>query len=187
MKRRGFIRTVIAGGAGMAMTGLPNERVYAQPPANGSFIRTNRRHIVREPAHMIRDGHQFQLPAPAEFKDVVIVGAGANSLVAAYSLPGIEVVCLEKEPRCGGNAQCQATAHRMEEIFPGSINHLVEIRLPLRAHSWVTMNPGYLSELKPVISRDVGRVIVSATDHNSFDGAYAAGLENATRAREWVG
>ena len=67
MKRRGFIRTVIAGGAGVAMTGLPFERVYAEPPHGSSGIRTNRRHIVREPAHMIRDGHQFPLPPPTEF------------------------------------------------------------------------------------------------------------------------
>jgi phytoene dehydrogenase-like protein len=36
---------------------------------------------------------------------VVIVGAGPNALVAAYYLPDVELVCLEKEPRCGGNAQ----------------------------------------------------------------------------------
>jgi len=82
--------------------------------------------------------------------------------------------------------QCQASARRMEEIFPGSIDHLVEIRLPLRAHSWVTFNPGYLSDIKPVISNDIGRVIMSPTNHNSFNGAYAAGLENAATARQWL-
>ena len=105
MKRRDFIRTVIVGGAGVAATGLPLERVYSDPPGRQSTVRTNRRHIVREPAHMIRDGHQFPLPPPTEFKDIVIVGAGANSLVAAYSLPDLELTCLEKEPRAGGNAQ----------------------------------------------------------------------------------
>jgi len=105
MDRRKFIRTVIAGGAGVAAAGLPLERIYAAPPREQSHVRTNRRHIVREPAHMLRDGHEFPLPPPSEYRDVVIVGAGANGLVSAYHLPDIEVVCLEKEPRAGGNAQ----------------------------------------------------------------------------------
>lgn len=105
MRRRNFIRTVIVGGAGMATMGLPIKRVFSDAPAASSAIRTNRRHIVRQPAHMIRDGHQFPLPPASEYRDVVIVGAGANALVAAYHLPDIELVCLEKEPRCGGNAQ----------------------------------------------------------------------------------
>ena len=105
MKRRDFIRTVIISGAGLAATGLPLERVYSESPRSQSAVRTNRRHVVREPAHMIRDGHQFTPPPPTEYFDVVIVGAGANSLVAAYSLSDVELVCLEKEPRCGGNAQ----------------------------------------------------------------------------------
>lgn len=105
MKRRNFIRTVIIGSAGVAAGGLPLERVFSKPPATSSPVLTNRRHIVRTPAHMLRDGHQFPLPPPSEYKDVVVVGAGPNSLVAAYHLADIEVVCLEKEPRCGGNAQ----------------------------------------------------------------------------------
>jgi hypothetical protein len=102
MSRRRFVRTVLAGATA---AGLPFERVYSQAPIGDSAVRTNRRHIVREPAHQLRDGHKFPLPPPAEFKDVVIVGAGANSMVAAYHLPDLEVVCLEKEARCGGNAQ----------------------------------------------------------------------------------
>ncbi len=35
----------------------------------------------------------------------MIVGAGPNALVAAYDLPDVGLVCLEKEPRAGGNAQ----------------------------------------------------------------------------------
>jgi len=58
--------------------------------------------------------------------------------------------------------QCQESARRLEEIFPGSIDHLVEIRLPLRAHSWVNRSPGFLTELLPVISNDVGRVVVGS-------------------------
>ena len=102
MSRRNFVRTIVAG---VTAAGVPFERVYGQGPNGSSAVRTNRRHIVREPAHQLRDGHRFAAPPPAEFKDVVVVGAGANSLVAAYLLPDLEVVCLEKEPRCGGNAQ----------------------------------------------------------------------------------
>jgi hypothetical protein len=82
--------------------------------------------------------------------------------------------------------QCQLSARRLEEIFPGSIDHLVEIRLPLRAHSWVSYSPGYVSELLPVISNDVGRVVITKSDHNSFGRAYNAGLENAAKVRDWV-
>ena len=102
MSRRNFVRTIVAG---VTAAGVPFERVYSQAPSANSAVRTNRRHVVREPAHQLRDGHQFSPPPPVEFKDVVVVGAGPNSLVAAYHLPDLEVVCLEKEPRCGGNAQ----------------------------------------------------------------------------------
>ena len=102
MSRRNFVRTIVAGAT---VAGVPFERIYAQAPDGNPAVRTNRRHIVREPAHQLRDGHRFSSPPPSEFKDVVIVGAGANSLVAAYHLPDLEVVCLEKEARCGGNAQ----------------------------------------------------------------------------------
>ena len=102
VNRRKFIRTVVAG---VTAAGMPFQRVYSQAPNGRSEVRTNRRHIVREPAHQLRDGHRFAAPLPAEFKDVVIVGAGPNSLVAAYHLPDLEIVCLDKEPRCGGNAQ----------------------------------------------------------------------------------
>jgi hypothetical protein len=82
--------------------------------------------------------------------------------------------------------QCQASAMRLEEIFPGSIDHLVEIRLPLRAHSWVSQSPGFLTELLPVISNDVGRVVITRSDHESFNRAYRAGLENAATVRDWL-
>ena len=81
---------------------------------------------------------------------------------------------------------CQAAARRLEEIFPGSIDHLVEIRLPLRAHSWVSHSPGYVTELLPVISNDVGRIVITRSDHMSFGEAYNAGLENAAKVRDWV-
>jgi len=102
MSRRKFVRTIVAG---VTAAGVPFERVYSQGPKGNSAVRTNRRHIVREPAHQLRDGHLFAAPPPSEYKDIVVVGAGPNSLVAAYHLRDLEVVCLEKEPRCGGNAQ----------------------------------------------------------------------------------
>lgn len=102
ISRRNFVRTIVLGAT---VAGVPFERIYSQSPNENSAIRTNRRHIVREPAHQLRDGHRFPSPPPSEYKDIVIVGAGANSLVAAYHLPDLEVVCLEKEARCGGNAQ----------------------------------------------------------------------------------
>ena len=80
--------------------------------------------------------------------------------------------------------QCQASARRLDEIFPGCIDHLEEIRLPLRAHSWVTSSPGYLTELLPGISDDVGRVIITRSDQPSFPRAYKAGVENASKARD---
>jgi hypothetical protein len=82
--------------------------------------------------------------------------------------------------------QCQAAARRLEEIFPGSIDHLVEIRLPLRAHSWVAQSPGFLTELLPVISNDVGRVVITRSNHESFVQAYYAGLENTETVKEWL-
>jgi len=82
--------------------------------------------------------------------------------------------------------QCQASARRINEIFPGSLDHLVEIRLPLRAHSWVSDSPRFNSELRPVIANDVGRVIITRSDHSSFVQAYRAGVENAETAREWM-
>ena len=99
MNRRDFIRTVIVGSSALNWSA---NRVYGgqQPDFN-----TSRRHVVRKPAHMLRDGHRFDVPAPTEFRDLVIVGAGANSLFSAYHLPNVDLVCLEKEPRTGGNAQ----------------------------------------------------------------------------------
>ncbi|MCP4048752.1 MAG: hypothetical protein GY732_22470 [Gammaproteobacteria bacterium] len=82
--------------------------------------------------------------------------------------------------------QCQASARRMEEIFPGSLDHLVEIRLPLRAHSWVGSPPGFTHQLRAATQNDIGRVVMTASEHNSFTRAYNAGVENAEKAREWM-
>lgn len=82
--------------------------------------------------------------------------------------------------------QCQASARRLEEIFPGCMDHLVEIRLPLRAHSWVSRTPGYAFDLRPVIANDVGRVIITESDHESFIQAYRDGVDNADKAKEWM-
>lgn len=99
MKRRDFIRTVIASSAAL---GWSPDRIYAQAPDS---IPASRRHVVREPLHMLRDGHRYDIPSPTEFRDLVIVGAGATALFAAYDMPEVDLVCLEKEPRTGGNAQ----------------------------------------------------------------------------------
>ena len=80
ISRRNFVRTIVLGAT---VAGVPFERIYSQSPNGNSAIRTNRRHIVREPAHQLRDGHRFPSPPPSEYKDIVIVVAGANSLVAA--------------------------------------------------------------------------------------------------------
>lgn len=103
MKRRDFVRTVIMSGAGVGAMNASTKVFSSMPGENKT--RVNHRHIVRETGHQLRDGHRFDVPEPTEFRDVVIVGAGANSLITAYELPDVDLVCLEKEPRPGGNAQ----------------------------------------------------------------------------------
>lgn len=59
ISRRNFIRTIVAG---TTAAGLPFERVYGVAPDRASAVPANRRHIVREPGHQIRDGRQFAGP-----------------------------------------------------------------------------------------------------------------------------
>ena len=82
--------------------------------------------------------------------------------------------------------QCQRTARRLDEIFPGSIDHLEEIRVLLRAHSWVNYSPGYLSKVMPHVSQDIGRIVMTYSDHGSFREAMAAGIDNAKTAVGWL-
>jgi len=101
--RRNFIRTVLIGGAGAMVPGIPLRRVFAEPPAPRS-TRVDWRRVVFAPAHALRDGGSFTIPSPSEQRDIVIVGAGATSLSAAYHLRDADFVMLEKEPQAGGNA-----------------------------------------------------------------------------------
>jgi hypothetical protein len=83
--------------------GIPLRRVFAEPPAPRSTSADWRR-VVLGPAHTLRDGGSFTIPSPSEERDIVIVGAGATSLSAAYHLRDADFVMLEKEPQAGGNA-----------------------------------------------------------------------------------
>ena len=118
MKRRKFVRTVIMGGAGAAAVGLPFERAYSQAPTRQAAVRTNRRHIVRGPAHLLRDGHEFQLPSPTEYKDVVIVGAGPVGLTAAVDLAlhGVQVVLIDGRSDLSDGSRAICWAKRSLEI-----------------------------------------------------------------------
>jgi len=174
MDRRKFIRTVIVGGAGVAATGLPLERTYVQAAQGQSNIRTNRRHIVREPAHQLRDGYEFPLPPPTEYRDVVIVGAGANGLVAAYHLPDIELVCLEKEPRCGGNAQ--RSRWRGIEFTEGAAYTGVHSKLVDFMHSEFDLSP---TPVQSNVGYIVGNKVIPDFYQTGFD---VLPFDEATRA-----
>jgi hypothetical protein len=79
--------------------------------------------------------------------------------------------------------QCQETARGFEKMFPGSLDHLEEIRVYVRAHSWVIPTPGYITRLRPVISRPVGRVLIARSDQLDFEAAHESGVEMAREAR----
>ena len=174
MNRRNFIRTVIVGGAGITAMGLPLERVYSKSLRRQSAVRTNRRHIVREPAHMLRDGHQFLLPSPTEYRDVVVVGAGANGLVTAYHLPDIELVCLEKEPRCGGNAQ--RSKWRGIEFTEGTAYTSVRSKLVDFMHSEFDIAP---TPIQSNVGYIVGKKVIPDFYQTGFD---ELPFDEATRA-----
>ena len=74
----------------------------------------------------------------------------------------------------------------MNEIFPGSIDHLEEVRVLVRANSWVNYAPGYVSDVMPFVSSDIGRIVMAATDHGSFEFAMESGIDSAERANEWL-
>ncbi len=57
-----------------------------------------------EICHKVRDGAEFRFPKPSREYEVVIVGGGPSGLMAAYKLPHLDYLVLEKEPRLGGNA-----------------------------------------------------------------------------------
>jgi monoamine oxidase len=99
--RRDFLKLVVAGS------------VAAGCPVNHSLLATE---SAPKPqldgdhfaiCHEVRDGKQFDKPAPSSHHDVVIVGGGVSGMSAAYFLRGRDFLLLEKEPHWGGNAYLQ--------------------------------------------------------------------------------
>jgi monoamine oxidase len=81
-------------------------------------------------------------------------------------------------------ARCQESARGLERPFPGSLDRLEEIRVYVRAHSWCVPSPGYITRLRSLVARPIGRVLMSRSDQIYFDTAYESGVEMAARARE---
>jgi monoamine oxidase len=83
-------------------------------------------------------------------------------------------------------ARCQECAHGLERAFPGSLEHLEEIRVYVRAHSWCVPSPGYVTRLRQTVAQPIGRVLMSRSDQIYFDIAYESGVELAARARQML-
>ena len=82
--------------------------------------------------------------------------------------------------------QCQRTAERLDEVFPGSLVDLEEIRVVVRAHSWVVESPAYYSKILPNLPTAVGRVLITDSDQNSFNTAFLSGVNLAQQARNFM-
>jgi hypothetical protein len=82
--------------------------------------------------------------------------------------------------------QCQRTAQRLNEVFPGSMDDLEEIHVVLRAHSWVVDSPSYYSQILPNLPTSVGRVLITDSDQNSFNTAFLSGVQLAQQARDSI-
>jgi spermidine dehydrogenase len=97
--RRDFIKFVVVGSVAAgcpvkeSLAALPDSR--ARPTVHGDHF---------EVCHEIRDGREFDRPDATEKAEIVIIGAGAAGLSAAYFLKGKDWLLLEKEPHFGGNA-----------------------------------------------------------------------------------
>ncbi|HKV61851.1 MAG TPA: FAD-dependent oxidoreductase [Candidatus Acidoferrum sp.] len=104
--RRDFIKFVVAGsvasGCPLDAALLPSEPAHFERPEASSRPLVDGEHF--EVCHQIRDGRQFELPAPSANASVVIVGGGVAGLSAAYFLRGKDWLLLEKEDHFGGNA-----------------------------------------------------------------------------------
>ena len=82
--------------------------------------------------------------------------------------------------------QCQRTAQRLNEVFPGSLDDLEEIHVVLRAHSWVVDSPSYHSQILPDLPTSVGRVLITDSDQNSFNTAFLSGVKLARQASDFI-
>jgi monoamine oxidase len=96
--RRDFLKFVVAGSVA---AGCPVNRslLYAEgapkPQLDGDHFAV---------CHEVRDGQQFDKPAPSSHHDVVIVGGGMSGMSAAYFMRDRDFLLLEKEAHWGGNA-----------------------------------------------------------------------------------
>lgn len=99
--RRDFIKLVVAGSVA---SGCPIEpsMLIAADPASPKSPSVNGEHF--EICHQVRDGHQFERPAPSKSVAVAIIGGGMAGLSAAYFLRDADFLLLEKEDHFGGNA-----------------------------------------------------------------------------------
>jgi len=89
--RRDFLKFVVAGSVA---AGCPVNRslLYAEgapkPQLDGDHFAV---------CHEVRDGQQFDKPAPSSHHDVVIVGGGMSGMSAAYFMRDRDFLLLEKE------------------------------------------------------------------------------------------
>jgi protoporphyrinogen oxidase len=98
--RRDFIKFVIAGSVA---GGCPIDlsQLSAQTENSKSSVVEGEDNRI---CHQVRDGKVFSRPPVSARHDVVIVGGGISGLAAAYRLPSLDFLLLEKEPHWGGNA-----------------------------------------------------------------------------------
>ena len=98
--RRDFIKFVVVGSVA---SGCPVQEVLLASPnskANSPLVHGDHFEIC----HQLRDGREFERPNATQKADIVIIGAGAAGLSAAYFLRGKDWLLLEKEDHFGGNA-----------------------------------------------------------------------------------
>ncbi len=98
--RRDFIKFVVAGSvAGGCPIDLSQLSAQTENPKSPVIEGEDNRIC-----HQVRDGKVFNRPPVSARHDVVIIGGGISGLAAAYRLPSLDFLLLEKEPHWGGNA-----------------------------------------------------------------------------------